>query len=116
MTFKKTLIIAGLIALPLAFSAQAQPADSILEMSAKSLPVQGGNTYVLVTITNRGTQILDQINFKCVFTFSGDPVSVVTGYVQRLAPGKTDTVQVYANYQTPSDGYTCRATQALIYF
>ena len=105
-----------LSALAIPLSAIAQPADSIIEMSARSVPVQGGNTYVLVTIENKGTQILDQLNFKCVFTFQGEPVSVVTGYIQRLAPGKTDTVQVYANYQTPSDGYTCKPTQALIYF
>ena len=115
MTFKKTLILAGVIALPLAFSAQAQSTDAIISMTAKSVPAQG-TTYVLVTITNQGTQILDQLNFKCVFTNGGEPVSVVTGYVQRLAPGKSDTVQVYANYQTPSNDYTCRATQALIYF
>ena len=115
MTLKSALLIAA-ISLPLSFTtALAQSTGAIISMTAKTVPAQG-NTYVLVTITNQGTQILDQLNFKCVFTLDGEPVSVVTGYVQRLAPGKSDTVQVYANYQTPSDDYSCRAMQALIYF
>lgn len=118
MTFKKSLLIVGALSV-MTFSASqplsAQAIEPLLDMKARSVPVQG-NTYILVTVTNRGTQILDQINFKCVFTLGGDAVSVVTGHVQRLGPGKSDTVQLYTNYQTPSDDYACRATQALIYF
>ena len=110
------MIFALALSTPVLAQTNAPTNADVLEMSARIQNVQGSNTYVLVTITNHGTQILDQLNFKCVFTHEGEPVGVAQGYIQRLAPEQSDTVQVYSNTTIQSDDYACRATQAMVYF
>jgi len=111
---KTILPLAGALAL------LAVPAVSFettpLAIVAETRLVPGGANVALVTVANTCALTLDNIQLKCVFTREGKPAAVGQGFVQRLLPGSSDTVEVYVNNFAPSDAFTCRATQATVFF
>lgn len=97
-------------------AAQAQPSGDVVEIEAQITTVQGPKAYVVVSLTNKSPLIFEQMKFKCVFKREGKPVGVTEGFVHRLAPGQTETIQVSPDTAGLSSDHSCRPVQALVYF